>query len=126
MSLRRQLLELGRMELWLWPRTMRSLARVLEPDERIEQVAYGGFDEHWGLICATDRRLLCLRHNVLFGTQFRQLAYGQVRRFACQTGKVFGQLEVSHAEGQWRLAAITNAEARGLAEAIRQRRDEPR
>jgi hypothetical protein len=98
---------------------IKALPTTLWDNEEVKMVVEGYFDTKWGLIVATNQRLLLIYKGVFGGAQVEALPYDKISSVRYDTGMVFGKIYVNVGGGTRRsIENVAKVQAKEIGDFI--------
>lgn len=96
---------------------VRALPRILWDTEEIQKVAYGAYEGGFGLLVATDRRLLFVDRR-FFHLTCDEVPYDNISAVEYYTSLMTGTLKITNRGGDLKLRGVRKRRAREFAEYV--------
>ena len=108
-------------------RDVLALPEILADDEAVVRIIEGFYEGGWGVLVATDRRMVFVDKALLGGrVKVEDFPYDRITSIQYDTGFVYGGLTIHAAGNRAEIANLPKDRCRDFAESIRRRIDEAR
>lgn len=86
---------LNNYEQWLARKEIQQLPEILWDDECVADIAQGLYDNHNGLLVATNKRLIFISNGLLWGCTVEDFLYTKISSLHYTTGILFGKILIT-------------------------------
>jgi len=93
-DVKEQISHLGRVSKFLAFREIKELPDILWEDEKIENIVRGLYVEKYGLLVATDKRLIFIDKGLIYGLRVEDFPYDKISSIQYTTGILYGDLTI--------------------------------
>ena len=121
-----QSIKLSNSSTYFGRREINELPNILAPNEIIDNLAQGTYNNGQGILVSTNRRLLFVDKGMFFGLKVEDFPLDKISSIQYETGLIFGGIKI-HTTGN--IAMIDNIEkasARSFAEFVRDKLSKPK
>ena len=104
---------------FLGRREIGELPKLLWGDERIERLIQGLYNNRYGILVATDRRVLFLDKSMFGGMKVEEFHYDKISSIQHETGFIFGGLTIFTSGNRAEIKQVVKDQIRPFADTVR-------
>lgn len=101
-------------------REIKELPNILWEDENIEKVVSGFYDKGWGVLVASNKRIIFVDKG-LFGIKVEDFPYDKVTSIQYETGMVWGKITIFASGNKADIDKVDKDKVRNFSEYVRAR-----
>lgn len=98
-----------------------ELPSVLWANESLEKIIAGRYDNGFGVLCATNKRLIFLDKGLLGGLKVEDFPYDKISSIQYKTGMLLGEIIIHASGNNSKIDQLEKAGTRSFAEYVRAR-----
>lgn len=119
-------IQLSNTSAFLGRREISELPNILAPDEVIDNIAQGTYNNGQGILVSTDRRLLFVDKGLMFGLKVEDFPLDKISSIQYEIGLLLGDIKIHTTGNAAKIENIEKASARGFAEFVRNKLSQPK
>lgn len=100
-------------------REVKELPNILWENEHIEHIAPGFYSGGWGIVVATNERLLIIDKGITGSLKVEDFPYSKINSIQFKTGMLMGEIEIFSSGNKAKIDNIDKKLVRNLAEHVR-------
>ena len=100
---------------------IKELPDILWEDELPERIVAGTYNNGWGILCATNQRLLFIDKGLLFGLKVESYVYEAISSVESKSGLLWGSVKVYASGNNEDFEHVNNRQAHAFAQYVREK-----
>lgn len=114
-----QLQTLDGIDKWIGKREIRELPSILWENETLKQIVVGWYKSGYGILVATDRRLIFIDKGMLGGLRVEDFAYDKISSIEYNTSWVSGQIIIYASGNKAVIEQVAKDQCRSFCDNVR-------
>lgn len=104
---------------YLGKREINKLPELLWENEEFETLIQGVYNDGFGILCATNRRLIFIDKKIFFGIKIEDFSYDKISSISYETGLIHGKIKIYASGNQAELKQATKAFVKEFVDHVR-------
>jgi hypothetical protein len=114
-----QVQSLDDIETYLGRKELKELPNILWPDEKVENIIQGSYNNGNGILVATNRRLVFVDKGFLYGLKVEDFPYEKISSIQYKTGLLLGEITIFTSGNKAVIDNVYKEKARAFGEWVR-------
>jgi len=100
---------------------IKQLPAILWEDEVVEKLVQGIYSSGYGILVATNKRLIFVDKGLIYGLRVEDFPYDKITSIQYETGVFYGEIKIFASGNKADITQISKKQARDFAEYVRAR-----
>lgn len=100
---------------------IKELPSILWEDEIVEKLVQGSYDNKFGILVATNKRLIFVDKGLIYGVRVEDFSYDKISSIQYETGLLFGKITIFSSGNKAEIKQASKGLARGFSDYVRAR-----